>query len=98
MFILASLLTGICVSIAGVIGFVGLIIPHLIRILVGTDFRILLISSFITGGIYLVLCDTIARTIILPNELPIGVITGIVGGIVFIIVLSRVNLKSNIGQ
>ena len=94
LFIISSLLTGFCVAMAGVIGFVGLIIPHLIRLIAGSDYRILLISSFITGGSFLVLCDTIARTIISPNELPIGVITGLIGGTVFIIVLTRVNKKT----
>ncbi len=97
LFLISSLLTGICVSVAGVIGFVGLIIPHLMRVVVGSDFRILLISSFLGGGIFLILCDTIARIIIQPNELPIGVITGIIGGTIFVIVLSRINFKSQIG-
>jgi iron complex transport system permease protein len=96
LFIIASLLTGMCVSVAGVIGFVGLIIPQFIRIIVGTDFRILLICSFLAGAGFLVFCDTIARTIISPNELPIGVITGIIGGLVFIIILSRFGQKSKI--
>ncbi|NOU16967.1 MAG: iron ABC transporter permease [Bacteroidales bacterium] len=94
LFVITSLLTGICVSMAGVIGFVGLIIPHLIRLITGSDFRILLISSFITGGSFLVLCDTLARTILAPNELPIGVLTGMIGGSVFIVVLNRINKKS----
>ncbi len=98
LFILASLLTGICVSVAGIICFVGLIIPQFIRLIVGSDFRILLISSFLAGGGFLVLCDTIARTIISPNELPIGVITGIIGGLSFIIILSRFGQKSNMIQ
>lgn len=89
LFIVASLLTGIAVSVAGVIGFVGLVIPHLIRLIIGNDYRILIGSSFIGGAIFLILSDTIARTIISPNELPIGVITGFVGGLVFIVVLSR---------
>ena len=93
LFIITSLLTGVCVSMAGVIGFVGLIIPHLIRLLTGSDYRILLISSFIAGGGFLVLCDTLARTIISPNELPIGVITGIIGGSIFVVVLNRSNRK-----
>jgi iron complex transport system permease protein len=62
--------------------------------IVGTDFRILLISSFLAGAGFLVFCDTIARTIITPNELPIGVITGIIGGLVFIVILSRIGQKS----
>ncbi len=89
LFLLASLLAGVCVAVAGVIGFVGLIIPHLMRLWVGSDFRILLISSFLSGSIFLVLSDIIARTIISPNELPIGVITGIIGGIVFLLMMSR---------
>jgi iron complex transport system permease protein len=89
LFILASLLAGICVSVAGVIGFVGLIIPHLLRMAFGSDYRLLLISSFLLGGSFIVLSDVVARTIIRPNELPIGVITGIIGGLVFIILMSR---------
>ncbi|MDF1547359.1 MAG: iron ABC transporter permease [Bacteroidales bacterium] len=97
LFITASILTGMAVSIAGVIGFVGLIIPHVIRMLVGSDNRILLITSFIGGGAFLVLCDTLARTIILPNELPTGVITGIIGGIIFVVVISRKDNKMKMG-
>lgn len=94
LFLLASLLAGVSVAVAGVIGFVGLIIPHLMRLLVGSDYRILLVSSFFSGSIFLVLSDLIARTIISPNELPIGVITGIVGGIVFLIMMSRSSLRT----
>ncbi len=95
LFITASILTGMSVSIAGVIGFVGLIIPHLMRMLIGSDNRILLIASYLGGGAFLVLCDSLARTIILPNELPTGVITGIIGGIIFVVVISRKNSKLN---
>ena len=94
LFLLASLLAGVCVAVAGVIGFVGLIIPHLMRMLVGSDYRILFVSSFLSGSIFLVLSDVIARTIISPNELPIGVITGIVGGIVFLVMMSRSSLRT----
>ncbi|MGQ8335697.1 FecCD family ABC transporter permease [Sunxiuqinia sp. A32] len=94
LFVLASLLAGICVSVSGVIGFVGLIIPHLLRLFFGTDYRILLASSFLLGGSFLVLSDVVARTIISPNELPIGVITGIVGGIVFIFLMSHQKRKN----
>jgi iron complex transport system permease protein len=93
LFILASLLTGVCVAVAGVIGFVGLIIPHLMRLAVGSDFRVLLMTSFLGGGAFLIFSDLIARTIIAPNELPIGVITGIIGGTIFVIVLSRTKMK-----
>lgn len=96
LFIVASLLTGICVAVSGVIGFVGLLIPHIIRMIIGSDYRILLISSYLGGSIFLVLCDILARTIISPNELPIGVITGIIGGLVFIIVLSKSKFRVKI--
>jgi len=89
LFILASLLTGCAVSVAGVIGFVGLVVPHFMRMFVGGDHRILLITSALGGGAFLILCDTLARTIISPLELPVGVITGIVGGIIFVYFLSR---------
>lgn len=89
LFIIASVLTGISVSIVGIIGFVGLIIPHILRIIVKNDYRLLLITSFLGGGIFIIICDIIARTIIAPNELPIGVITGIIGGFIFIIVISK---------
>ena len=94
MFIIASLITGISVSVAGVIGFVGLIIPHLVRNIIGSDYRVLLLASFLGGGIFLILSDILARTIISPNELPIGVITGMLGGVIFIIALSK-KLKPN---
>lgn len=93
LFIITSLLTGACIAVAGVIGFVGLVIPHIVRLWVGTDYRILLISSFLSGSIFLILCDVLARTLIAPNELPIGVITGIVGGIAFIVLLTNAQRK-----
>ncbi|MCF6240751.1 MAG: iron ABC transporter permease [Bacteroidales bacterium] len=89
LFIIASLLTGISVAVAGIIGFVGLIIPHMMRLLAGNDYRILLLSSFLGGAGFLILSDTLARTIISPNELPVGVITGIVGGFAFMIILRK---------
>lgn len=89
LFIISSLLTGVCVAVVGVIGFVGLIIPHLVRFLVGGDFRILLITSFLGGGIFLILSDILARNIIAPNELPIGVITGLIGGTVFVFMINK---------
>lgn len=94
LFLIASLLTGIAVAVAGVIGFVGLVIPHLIRILVGNDYRIFLPLSYFAGGVFIVFSDTLARTIIAPNELPVGVITGIIGGLLFIGVLLNYSLKN----
>ncbi|MDO8734369.1 MAG: iron ABC transporter permease [Elusimicrobiota bacterium] len=89
LFLLSSLLTGCAVSVAGVIGFVGLVIPHFVRMFIGYDHRILIIASFLTGGAFLIVCDTIARTVIAPIELPVGVITGIIGGIMFIYFLNK---------
>jgi iron complex transport system permease protein len=84
LFILTSLLTGFSVSVAGIIGFIGLVVPHFMRLFVGNDHRILLISSFLGGAAFLIFCDTLARTVIAPLELPVGVITGILGGILFV--------------
>jgi len=89
LFVLASLLTGCSVSVAGIIGFVGLVVPHFVRMFVGGDHRILLISSFICGATFLIFSDTLARTIISPLELPVGVITGILGGSLFVYALSK---------
>lgn len=86
---IASLLTGLCVSSAGIIGFVGLVVPHFVRMFVGEDHRILLAAAFLCGAGFLVLCDTLARTIIAPLELPVGVITGILGGALFVYALAK---------
>ncbi len=89
VFVTASLATGISVSVAGVIMFAGLIVPHFMRMIVGPDHRVLLVSSFLSGASFLILCDVIARTAVAPLELPVGVITGIIGGIVFIYVSAK---------
>lgn len=88
LFLMASVATGCSIAVSGVIGFVGLVIPHSMRIIVGDDYRIVLPASFLSGGLFLLLCDMVARTIIAPSELPVGVITGILGGILFIIMLT----------
>ncbi|WP_026673201.1 FecCD family ABC transporter permease [Alkalihalobacterium bogoriense] len=85
----ASLVTGAAVAVSGTIGFVGLVVPHITRLLWGPDHRHLLPLSMIMGGGFLVLTDLIARTIIAPTELPIGVITALIGGPVFAIILIR---------
>lgn len=89
LFVLASITTGLAVSSAGIIGFVGLIVPHCIRLLSHDDFRWLIPLSFLLGGGFLMACDTIARTVILPSELPIGLLTSFLGGPFFIWVLLR---------
>ncbi|MFH0736932.1 MAG: iron ABC transporter permease [bacterium] len=88
-YIVSSLLIGFIVSISGIIGFVGLIIPHICRMLFGNDNRIIIPTSFFIGGMYLVIADTIARTIMLPAEIPVGAITALVGAPVFIYLLRK---------
>ena len=88
-FILSSVMTAVVVSVCGMIGFVGLIIPHIARRIIGPDHRRLIPVSALCGGIYLVLCDIIARRLTQPIELPIGVITAICGGPFFIFLLKR---------
>ncbi len=85
----ASLLTGASVAVSGTIGFVGLVIPHLVRLITGPNHRYVLPLSMLTGGTFLILADLTARTIIAPQELPIGVITALIGAPVFAILLIR---------
>ncbi|MDW8045557.1 MAG: iron chelate uptake ABC transporter family permease subunit [Nitrososphaerota archaeon] len=89
LIIFGSLLTAAAVSVSGLVGFVGLIIPHMMRILVGPDHRILLPSSLIAGASFLVICDTIARIILPPIELPVGIITAFSGTPFFIYLLRK---------
>ncbi|MFC1786652.1 FecCD family ABC transporter permease [Halobacteriota archaeon] len=84
-----SLITASAVAVSGIIGFVGLIIPHTMRILVGPDHRILLPCSALVGGIFLVWADTLARTIIAPTEIPVGIITALFGAPFFIYLLRK---------
>jgi len=86
-FVFASLLTAAVVSTCGVIGFVGLIIPHILRLMFGPDHRILVLVSGLAGGIFLVICDLVARSIISPSELPVGVITAFSGAPFFLYLL-----------
>ena len=88
-YILASLLTAAGVAATGVIGFVGLIVPHSIRLLVGADYRVLLPLAFLAGAVFLTLADIVARTVLPPNEVPIGVITAFVGVPLFLLLLRR---------
>ena len=78
-----SMLTGAAVAVSGTIGFVGLVVPHMVRMILGADHRHLLIISFLNGASLLVICDLVSRTIIAPTELPIGVITSFIGAPVF---------------
>jgi ABC-type Fe3+-siderophore transport system permease subunit len=85
----ASLATGAAVSLAGPVSFVGIIVPHLVRLIVGADHRLLLPASALFGGAFLIACDLVARTIIAPLELPVGLVTAVIGGPVFLWLLFR---------
>ncbi len=89
LFAAAALLTGSVVAFSGLIGFVGLIVPHAVRLVFGADHRLLLIASGMIGGIFLMLADTVARTLLSPTEIPVGVVTALVGGPVFLYLLVR---------
>lgn len=89
IYVLASLLTATAVTTAGSIGFVGLIVPHMLRLLLGNDQRIILPASALAGGTLLVLADTLARTMIAPEQLPVGVITALLGVPTFLYLLHR---------
>lgn len=84
-----SLMVGAAVSVSGIIGFVGLITPHIVRLLTGPDHRFLIPGSLIGGGLFLVLADTLARTVIAPNELPVGIVTAFFGAPFFIYLLRK---------
>ncbi len=83
-FFSASLATGAAVSVGGPIGFIGIIVPHLVRLLVGSDHRLVLPASIFFGAAFLVACDAAARTVLAPIELPVGIITAMIGGPFFL--------------
>jgi iron complex transport system permease protein len=89
-----SLMVGAAVSVAGLIGFVGLIIPHLLRLLFGPDHRLLLPAAAFGGAAFLVLCDTVARTLLDGRELPVGAITAVAGGPLFLWLLRRYHQRT----
>jgi len=89
LFLLASTLTAFAVTQAGSVGFVGLVVPHIIRLLSGSDHRILIPASVLLGGSLLVMSDTLARLIIAPQQLPVGVITAFIGVPFFLFLLNR---------
>ena len=88
-FVSASLATSAAVSLAGPIGFVGIVVPHLVRLLVGVDHRIVLPASALFGASFLVACDLVARTLLAPVEIPVGVVTAMIGGPFFLWLLVR---------
>ena len=88
-----SLLVGAAVSVAGLVGFVGLIVPHLLRLVLGPDHRLLLPASALGGASFLVLCDTLARSMLPGRELPVGAVTALAGGPLFLWLLRRGQLR-----
>jgi len=89
VYLMASLLTGLAVSVSGAIGYLGLLVPHLGRMIVGNDHRALLPTAALGGAIVLVLSDLVARTVVAPAELPVGAVTAVAGAPVFIYLLRR---------
>jgi iron complex transport system permease protein len=89
VYIGASLLTGLAVSVSGAIGYVGLLVPHVMRMLFGTDYRLLIPASALGGAIAIVIADTLARTVVAPTELPVGAMTALAGAPVFIYLMRR---------
>ena len=89
VYVLSALLTSVAVTTAGTVGFVGLVIPHLVRLISGRDHRTLLPGAALAGGSLLVIADTLARTIVAPRQLPVGAITAVIGVPIFLYLLSR---------
>lgn len=88
-YFVASILTAVIVSITGIIGFIGLVVPHICRRIFSVDYRLLIPTSFLTGAMTLLLADVIARVILYPNELPVGSITALFGAPLFIYLLKK---------
>jgi len=89
LFVLTSLIVGGVVSACGPISFVGIIAPHICRLLIGSDHRYLAPATFLFGGLFLTVCDTMARTVVAPAEIPVGVITALIGGPFFLWLMQR---------
>ena len=93
LFAAAALATALAVTTVGVIGFVGLVVPHLVRLIAGSDHRIVLPASAFAGGALLVIADTLARTIVAPRQLPVGALTAAIGVPLFLVLMSRVRAE-----
>jgi iron complex transport system permease protein len=93
--LITALIVGVSIAMTGIIGFVGLIIPHFLRLIFGTDYRFLLKGSALLGAIFLIIADTLARTIIAPAELPIGILTALVGAPFFLWLLLQMQRKNS---
>lgn len=91
VFVVGALITGVMVAFSGIIGFVGLMVPHVVRMLVGGDYRRVLPGSALVGAVLLLWADIAARTVMAPEDMPIGIVTGLVGGVFFVWLLGRRN-------
>jgi iron complex transport system permease protein len=87
VFIVSALMTGAVVSVSGMIGFVGMLVPHAVRMVLGSDHRILLPASFFVGAMFLMMADTVSRTLMAPAEIPVGIVTALAGGPFFLYLL-----------
>ena len=85
----AALSVGAAVAVSGIIGFVGLVVPHLVRLTIGPDHRLLIPASAVLGGILLLVADTCARTVVAPAEMPVGILTSLIGGPFFLWLLFK---------
>ncbi len=94
LLLLTTLLTAAAVSVSGIIGFVGLVVPHVIRMLLGGDYRGLLPVSFLGGGLFLCFMDTLARTLVSPLEVPVGILTSLIGGVFFLLLMRRTSRQT----
>lgn len=89
LIVLSTLLAGIAVSVAGLIGFVGLVVPHIVRMMIGDDSRYLLPASALGGAVLVIIADTIARTAFDPMELPVGILLAFLGGPFFLYIIQK---------
>lgn len=89
VFVIGALITGVMVAFSGIIGFVGLMIPHIVRLIVGGNYTRVLPVSALCGAIFLLWSDILARTVMAPDDIPVGIITGLIGGLFFVWLLSR---------
>lgn len=95
IFFVTALATAVSVTTVGVIGFIGLVVPHLIRIVAGSDHRIVVPASALAGGVLLVIADTLARTLLAPRQLPVGALTATLGVPLFLILMSRYRVRDS---
>ncbi|MED5462595.1 MAG: iron chelate uptake ABC transporter family permease subunit, partial [Pseudomonadota bacterium] len=95
IFFVTALATAVSVTTVGVIGFIGLVVPHLIRIVAGSDHRIVVPASALAGGVLLVVADTLSRTLLAPRQLPVGALTATLGVPLFLILMSRYRVRDS---